>query len=54
MSFDGANMVAFGQHPEQGVCVGCAAWLYSRSRPIARRIYSQSWRQLPRKRQRTR
>jgi hypothetical protein len=39
LSFVGSNMVAFRCHPEDRVCVGCAAWLSSRSRPIARRIY---------------
>ena len=39
LSFDAANMVAFDRRPEDGVCVGCAAWLYGLSRPIVRRMY---------------
>lgn len=39
LSFAASNMVAFHRYPEQGVCVGCVAWLYRRRRPIVRRIY---------------
>jgi hypothetical protein len=39
LSFVGSNMVAFHCHPDDRICVSCAAWLSSRSRPIARRIY---------------
>jgi hypothetical protein len=38
-SYEARNMVRFDRHPEHGICVGCAEWLYNRSRPIVRRLH---------------
>jgi hypothetical protein len=32
-------MVRLHNHPDEALCVGCVAWLYDRSRPIARKLY---------------
>jgi hypothetical protein len=37
-SFAAVNMVSFERHPDHSVCVACTEWLYTRSRPIARRL----------------
>jgi hypothetical protein len=37
-SFESANMVRFRDHPEDGLCVSCVAWLDNASRPIVRRL----------------
>jgi hypothetical protein len=33
------HLVRFKRHPEQGVCIKCAAWLNDRSRIVARQMY---------------
>jgi hypothetical protein len=38
-SYLAANMVRFYRHPDDAVCVDCAAWLHDRSRPIIRQLY---------------
>jgi hypothetical protein len=37
-TFPAHNVVRFHCHPGDAICVQCAAWLYYRSRPIARRL----------------
>ena len=38
-SYPATNMVRFQYHPDDALCVSCVAWLYDRSRPIARKLY---------------
>ena len=37
------NIVRFDRHPQDGVCIGCAAWLHDRSLPIVHRIHPPFW-----------
>jgi hypothetical protein len=37
------SIVRFGRHPDDGVCIGCAAWLHKRSLPIVRKIHPPFW-----------
>jgi hypothetical protein len=39
LSFPASRMVRFRNHPSDGLCVGCAEWLYACSRAIVRRAY---------------
>jgi hypothetical protein len=43
-SVDDSNVVRFDQHPRDGVCIGCAAWLHKRSLAIGHEIRPPFWR----------
>ena len=38
-SSNSSDLVRFGRHPREGVCVGCAAWLHKRSLPIIHKVH---------------
>jgi hypothetical protein len=45
-----SNIIRFDQHPRDGVCIGCAAWLHKRSLPILHKTYPPFWWRLTPKR----
>jgi hypothetical protein len=36
-------VVRIEEHPRDGVCIGCAAWLHKRSLPIVHNIHPPFW-----------
>lgn len=38
-SFNAGDLVRFDQHPQDGVCAGCAVWLHERALPMARKAH---------------
>jgi hypothetical protein len=45
-SIQAAEVVRFEEHPRDGVCIGCAAWLHQQSLPIVHTIRRPFWRRL--------
>jgi hypothetical protein len=45
-SIQAAEVVRFEEHPRDGVCISCAAWLHKQSLPIVHTIHRPFWRRL--------
>jgi hypothetical protein len=51
-SIQADNLVRFAQHPEDGVCVGCATGLQTQSLPVIDKIHPPIWKRLHSRRSR--
>jgi len=47
---DASNLVRFDRNPQDGVCTGCAGWLYKRGQASVHEIRPPFWWRLTRKR----
>ena len=42
-SFNANDLVRFGRHPQHGVCIGCANWVYKSSLAKVHKIHPPFW-----------